>query len=105
MRIDDVRSFSSLVVLAGTPPLSRLLRRQLSPEGDDVGGVDAVNHGGDDVVAEHFTPAAERFVAGDDQRGPLVAGADELEGQVPGPGVRRVPGVAAEEQRCTVVHT
>jgi hypothetical protein len=37
---------------------------------------------GDDVVAEHFTPAAELLVAGDDQRGSLVAGRDELEEQV-----------------------
>ena len=38
-------------------------------EGEDVGVVDdAVDHGcGDDVVTEDLTPAAEDFVAGDDQ--------------------------------------
>ena len=38
-------------------------------EGDDFGVVDeAVDHGGGDhVVAEHFAPAAEDLVAGDDQ--------------------------------------
>jgi len=45
-------------------------------EGDDFGVVDeAVDHGcGHYVVAEDFSPAAEGLVAGDDQRGPLVAG-------------------------------
>ena len=44
-----------------------------------------VDHGGgDDVVAEHFAPAAEGFVAGDDQAGAFVAGGDELEEQVGG---------------------
>src|SRR6516165_8691538 len=40
-------------------------------EGDDVGVVDEpVDHrGGDDLIAEHFAPAAERLVAGDDERG------------------------------------
>ena len=44
-------------------------------EGDDFGVVDqAVDHGcGDDVVAENLAPAAERLVAGDDQRGAFVA--------------------------------
>ncbi len=53
-------------------------------EGDDFGVVDeAVDHGGgDDIVAEDFTPASERLVAGDDQGGSLVAGGDELEEQV-----------------------
>jgi hypothetical protein len=53
-------------------------------EGDDLGVVDeAVDHGrGDHVIAEHLTPAAERLVAGDDQGGALIAGRDELEGQV-----------------------
>jgi hypothetical protein len=55
-------------------------------ECDDVGVVDeAVDHcGGDDVVAEDFAPAAEGFVAGDDQAGAFVAGRDELEEQVRG---------------------
>jgi hypothetical protein len=39
---------------------------------------------GDDVVAEHFAPAAEGFVAGDDERGAFVAAGDELEEQVRG---------------------
>jgi hypothetical protein len=58
-------------------------------EGDDFGVVDeAVDHGcGDDVVAEHLAPPAELLVAGDDQRGSLVAGADELEEEVGGFGL------------------
>jgi len=57
-----------------------------SGQGDDFGVVhEPVDHrGGDDVVTEHFTPAAELLVAGDDQRGPLVAGGHELEEQVRG---------------------
>jgi hypothetical protein len=52
-------------------------------EGDDFGMVDeAVDHGGDDFVAEDLAPAAEGLVAGDDERGPLVAAADQLEEQV-----------------------
>ena len=44
---------------------------------------EAVDHGGgDDIVAEDFAPAAERLVAGDDQRGPFVTRTDELEEQV-----------------------
>jgi len=57
-------------------------------EGDDLGVVDEpVDHrGGDDVVAEDFAPATERFVGGDDQGGAFVAGGDELEEQVGGLG-------------------
>ena len=53
-------------------------------EGDDFGVVDEpVDHGrGDDLVAEDFAPAAEWLVAGDDQRGSLIAAGDELEEQV-----------------------
>ena len=49
--------------------------RLRSVGGDDFGVVDeAVDHGGsDDVVAEHFAPAAELLVGRDDQAGPLVA--------------------------------
>ncbi|GFG54792.1 hypothetical protein MAGR_62330 [Mycolicibacterium agri] len=44
---------------------------------------EAVDHGGgDDVVAEDFTPAAEWFVGRDDQAGPFVAGGHQLEEQV-----------------------
>ena len=44
---------------------------------------ESVDHGcGDDLVAEHFTPAAEGFVGGDDQAGAFVAAGDELEEQV-----------------------
>ena len=51
---------------------------------------EAVDHGcGDDVVSEDFAPAAEGFVAGDDERGPFVAGGDELEEQVRGFGFER----------------
>ena len=59
--------------------------------GDDFGVVyEAVDHGrGDDVVAEHFAPAAEGFVGGDDQRGPFVAAGDQLEEQVGGFGLER----------------
>jgi hypothetical protein len=43
----------------------------------------AVNHcGGDGVVAEDFSPAAEGFVGCDDDAGSFVAGGDELEEQV-----------------------
>src|SRR5271156_807270 len=61
----------------------------VSFEGDDFGVVDeAVDHGGGDgVIAEDLTPAAERLVAGDDEAGPLVAGGDELEEQVGGLGL------------------
>ena len=46
---------------------------------------ESVDHGGGDyIVAEDFTPAAEDLVAGHDQAGPFVAGADELEEQVGG---------------------
>ena len=46
-----------------------------------------VDHGGGDyVVAEDLTPAAEGFVAGHDQRGAFVTAADELEEQVGGLG-------------------
>jgi hypothetical protein len=37
-----------------------------------------VDHGGGDVVAEHFTPSAEGFVAGHDEAGSFVAGGDSL---------------------------
>ena len=44
---------------------------------------DAVEDGGgDDAIAEHVSPAAERLVAGEDERPLLVAPADELEEQV-----------------------
>ena len=44
---------------------------------------EAVDHGrGDDVVAEDLSPAAEGFVAGDDEAGAFVARRDELEEQV-----------------------
>jgi hypothetical protein len=57
-----------------------------SAHGEDVGVVDdAVDHRcGDGLVAEDFAPAAERQVGGEDQRGVLVAAADELEEQVRG---------------------
>lgn len=44
-------------------------------EGDDFGMVDdAVDHGrGYDLVTEHVSPAGERQVRGQDQRGVLVA--------------------------------
>ncbi len=50
-------------------------------EGDDLGVVDdAIDHRrGDDLVTEHVAPASEGQVAGQDQRGVLVAGRDELE--------------------------
>jgi hypothetical protein len=53
-------------------------------EGDNVGVVDeSVDHGGgDDIVAEHLSPAAELLVGGDDQAGVLVSRRDELEEQV-----------------------
>jgi hypothetical protein len=46
---------------------------------------DAVDHrGGDGLVAEDAAPAAERQVAGQDERCVFVAGGDELEKQVRG---------------------
>jgi hypothetical protein len=55
-------------------------------EGEDVGVVDdAVDHGcGDTLVSEDVSPAGEGQVAGQDQAGVFVAGADELEEQVRG---------------------
>ena len=70
--------------------------------GDDFGVVDeAVDHGGGhDVVAEHFAPAAERLVGGDDEAGPLVAGGHQLEEQVGGLGFERdVADFIDDEQR------
>jgi len=54
--------------------------------GDELGVVnEPVDHGaGDDVVAEYFSPAAEGFVAGDDQRCPFVAVGYLFEEQVRG---------------------
>ena len=62
-----------------------------SVSGDHLSVVNkAVDHGGGyDVVAEHFTPPAERFVGGDDQRSPFVAGGHQLEEQVGGLGLER----------------
>jgi hypothetical protein len=56
----------------------------VAAEGDDFGVVDEpVDHGGgDDLVAEDFSPAAEWLVGGDDQAGAFVAAGDELEEQV-----------------------
>ena len=71
-------------------------------EGDDFGVVDEpVDHGGgDDVVAEHFAPASEGFVGGDDQGGAFVAGGDELEEQVGGLGFERdVADLVDNQQR------
>ena len=53
-------------------------------QGEDVGVVnDAVDHrGGDCLVAEHATPARERKVRGEDQRGVFIARRDELEDEV-----------------------
>ena len=55
-------------------------------EGEDVGVVDdAVDHGGgDDLVSEHASPAAEGQVAGQYQGGVFVAGRHQLEEQVRG---------------------
>ena len=60
-----------------------------------------VDHGGGhDVVAEHFAPAAELLVGGDDQRGSFVAGGDELEEQVRGFGFEGdVADLVDDEQR------
>lgn len=42
-----------------------------------------VDHrGGDGLIAEHFAPVGERQVGGEDDRGDLVAGGDELEEEV-----------------------
>ena len=60
-------------------------------ERDYLGVVDEpVDHrGGDDVVAEHLAPPAERLVAGHDQARSLVPGRDQLEEQVGGLGLER----------------
>jgi hypothetical protein len=73
-------------------------------EGDDFGVVhQPVDHcGGDDVVAEYLTPPAERLVRGDDQRGPLITGGDELEEQVGGFGFEGdVADLVDDQQRVT----
>jgi hypothetical protein len=59
-------------------------------EAEDFGVVDEpVDHrGGGDLVAEDFTPGAERLVGGDDQAGAFVAAADEHEHEVRGLGVK-----------------
>lgn len=60
-----------------------------------------VDHrGGDGGVAEHFAPAAERLVRGDDDAGSFVAGRDELEEQVGGFAVEGdVADLVDDEQR------
>lgn len=71
-------------------------------EAEDVGVVDEpVDHGcGDGVVAEDLAPGAEGLVAGDDQAGALVAGADEREHEVRCLGVERdVADLVNHEQR------
>jgi site-specific DNA recombinase len=73
-----------------------------SVSGDHLSVVNqAVDHGrGDDVVAEHLTPAAERFVGGHDQAGPLVARGHQLEEQVGSLGLERdVADLVDDEQR------
>jgi hypothetical protein len=45
--------------------------------------------GGDDGVAEHRAPLADRAVAGDQQAAALVAARDQLEEQVRGVGLER----------------
>src|SRR5438067_557530 len=72
-------------------------------EAEDFGVVDEpVDHGGGDgLVAEDLAPGGEGLVAGDDQRGALVAGADEREHQVGGVGVEGdVADLIDDEQRC-----
>src|SRR5690348_15352262 len=49
--------------------------------------------GGDDVVAEELAPAIERYVAGDHQRTPRVAGRDQLKEQI---GATSIHGQIAE---------
>ena len=62
---------------------------------------EAVDHGcGDDVVAEHFTPAAELLVGGHNQAGSLVARGHQLEEQVGGFGFERdVADLVDDQQR------
>jgi hypothetical protein len=61
----------------------------------------AVDHGGgDDLVAEDLAPAAEGLVAGDDERGALVAAAHQLEEQVRCLGLERhVTDLVDDQQR------
>ncbi len=60
-----------------------------------------VDHGGrDGGVAEDLAPAAEGFVAGDVEAGPLVAAADQLEEQVGGLGLEGdVADLVDDEER------
>jgi len=58
---------------------------------------DPVDHGGDGVAAEGFTPSAEGQVAGRDEGGVFVSAGDELEEQVRCLGLEgEVPGVLKE---------
>ena len=87
------------------PPHPRPVSTQdgLRSVGDDDFGVvdEAVDHGGGhDVVAEHFAPAAEGLVGGDDEAGSLVAGGHQLEEQVGGFGFERdVADLIDDDQR------
>src|SRR6266487_7077648 len=72
-------------------------------EGEDLGVVDEpVDHrGGDGLVAEDLAPGGERLVAGDDQAGAFVAGADEREHQVGRLGVEGdVADLVDDQERC-----
>src|ERR1700751_4089077 len=71
-------------------------------EGDCLGGVDEpVDHrGGDDLIADDFSPEPERIVGGDDQQCTLVAGGDQLEEQVRCLGLERdVADLVYDQQR------
>jgi hypothetical protein len=87
----------------GTRPRSRFFETVgVAFEGDDFCVVhEPVDRGGgDDVVAEHFAPAAEGLVAGDDQGGAFVAGGHQLEDQVGGFGFEGdVADLVDDEQR------
>ena len=64
---------------------------------------EAVDHRGGAGAAEDLVPAAERAVAGHDQRGPLVAVGDELEEEVGGVRVERgVADLVHDQQRVGV---
>jgi hypothetical protein len=66
----------SRCVVGGCPPEVAVFESvAVALQADDVGVVhEPVDHGGgDDGVAEHFTPASERLVRGDDEAGSFVA--------------------------------
>jgi hypothetical protein len=103
VKFDQFGVHSESAVSAGAPAeVSVLEPVGVASEGDDFGVVDEpVDHGGgDDIVAEDFSPASERLVGGDDHAGAFVAAGDELEEQVRRFGFERdVADLVDDDQR------